>query len=69
MSTPKSPTYLLVAERVGKDTIEFLRERREEGESWRTISLNLWAEHELDVTEVTLRKWWADAAEPVAAQG
>jgi hypothetical protein len=57
----KSPTYRLVAERVGKDTVDWLRVQREKGTTWRHISLNLWAEHSVDVTEVTLRKWWDDA--------
>lgn len=72
----KSPTYLLVAEKVGQDTIAWLRQERERLDSngrqrsWRAISLELWAEHDLDVTEVTLRKWWADAQpEPATATG
>lgn len=66
----KSPTYRLVAERVEQDTIDYLRDQRNAGSSWRAISLNLWARHNLDVTEVTLRKWWDDAreAEALAAE-
>lgn len=64
----KSPTYRLVAERVGTDTIEWLRTQRELGNTWRHISLHLWAKHNVDVTEVTLRKWWDDAqTEPAPA--
>lgn len=61
----KSPTYKLVSEKVGTETIDYLRKLRTDGLSWRSISLRLYREHELDVTEVTLRKWWDDAhAEP-----
>lgn len=59
----QSPLYRLVSEKVGKGAIEYLRERRERGMSWRGISIGLLADHELDVTEVTLRKWWSDAQE------
>lgn len=57
----KSPTYLLVSEKVGKDAVAFLRQRRNRGLSWRGISHELFAQHGVDVTEVTLRKWLADA--------
>lgn len=69
----KSPTYLLVQEKVGQETIEWLRAQRGPDDSapdksWRGISLELYREHGLDITEVTLRKWWADAhAEPEPA--
>lgn len=65
----RSPTYQLVAEKVGQDTIRWLRAQRDSGRSWRAISLQLWAEHNVDVTEVTLRKWWADAQPQPAATG
>ncbi len=56
-----SALHQLVAEKVGKSTVDWLREQRDAGTTWRQISLRLWRDHELDVTEVTLRKWWADA--------
>lgn len=55
----QSPLYRLVAEKTGQDTVEWMRERRERGISWRGISMALLSEHGLDVTEVTLRKWWS----------
>lgn len=57
----KSPTYLLAASKLGRDPIDWIAELRDEGLTWRAISLLLWSSHWLDVTEVTLRKWWADA--------
>lgn len=62
MANTESPTYKLVAERVGRDTIEFFEAERAAGKSWRAISLALFRDHDLDVTEVTMRKWWDDAA-------
>jgi hypothetical protein len=66
-SKGKSPTYLLVSEKVGAPAIEWLRQLRPDW-SWRMISLELYRRHGLDVTEVTLRKWWADAQEQEEAQ-
>ena len=60
-NTTQSPTYRLVSEKSGRDAMEYLREKREAGVSWRNISLGLYADHQLSITEVTLRKWWADA--------
>lgn len=54
---------MLVGEKVGQETMEYLRTRRGEGASWRFISMQLLSEHGIDVTEVTLRKWWSDAQE------
>ena len=62
-TTTKSPTYQLVAEKAGVDTIEYLTARRDAGDSWRLISLQLLNRYGINVTEVTLRSWW-DKAHP-----
>jgi hypothetical protein len=60
-TTNKSPTYLLVQEKVGKDPIDWMREKRDASTSWRAISYGLLSEYGVNVTDVTLRKWWDDA--------
>lgn len=57
----KSPTYLLAASKLGRDPIHWIAEQRDVGSTWRVISLLLWSSYRLNITEVTLRKWWADA--------
>lgn len=68
MADTKSPTYRLAAEKVGKDTAEWINDQREAGHSWRWISLELYARHKLDVTEITIRRWWLDAQETETAE-
>lgn len=72
-TTTKSPTYLLVQEKVGRDTVDWLRVQRDAEKSWRLISLELLRDHDLNVTEVTLRSWWDKAhpkePEPATADG
>jgi len=62
----KTPLYLLLETKLGRDPALDMRERRERGETWRSIS-HAYLQFGIDVTEVTLRAWLKDATAPTAA--
>lgn len=58
MAETRSALYRLLAEKIGKDPVEDMAERRNAGESWRTIEQAYLLTHGVSVTTVTLRTWW-----------
>lgn len=60
-----SPKYLLVEARLERDLADFLRERRQAGDSLDRIAKRIWADTGVDVTAMTVSNWLS--AEPEAA--
>jgi hypothetical protein len=64
----QTPTYRLLATLLGRDPLQDIHERRERGQSWRNISLTYRDEHQVDITEATLRQWVKDESEATTSQ-
>lgn len=56
----ETPLYQLLAAKLGRDPVQDMRERRENGESWRSIMI-AYLNVGVSVTDVTLRSWYAQA--------
>lgn len=65
--TSRTVLYALLHEKLQRDPLEDMRERRERGESWRAISIAYLVEQGVSVTDVTLRSWWADSEQQSAS--
>ena len=61
-----SPLYKLLATKLGSDPVSDMIKRRDRGESWRSISLEYLTKHDISVTEVTLRSWYAAGTTPAS---
>lgn len=59
MAQNRSPLYELLAERLDKDPVADIRERRGRGETWRSIMITYQVDHAVSVTDMTLRTWVA----------
>ena len=55
---PRSPTYLLINDRLNGGLDAFITERRAANRSWRLIAKDIEAATGIDVTFETLRAWY-----------
>lgn len=55
----ETPTYRLAKVLLGMEPRTFIQERRDRGESFRTIARSIWlaTDHEIDVSDMTVRTW------------
>jgi hypothetical protein len=60
----KTALYELLAARLGTDPVADMGRRREQGASWRAISIAYLQEHDVSVTDLTLRNWYSQATQP-----
>lgn len=56
---PRTATQRLADVHLGRSLDEFVAERREAGDSWRTIAAALHTATDLTVSHETLRAWYA----------
>jgi hypothetical protein len=58
----RTPTHHLADLLLGGDgeLERFVRSRRADGKSWRIVERELYEEHDLDITHVSLRTWFPD---------
>lgn len=67
-TVPDSPLRALVAEKLGRDPIEYARERREQGLSWARIADELKAATDVYLTQEAVRRWIRRADARAAAE-
>lgn len=63
----KTPLYQLLAAKLDEDPVENIKRRREAGETWRSIERSFYFDHQVDVTDVTLRAWLREAEQSATA--
>lgn len=54
----QSTLYQLLREKLGEDPVADMSKRRQRGDSWRAIERTYLLEHDISVTDVTLRFWY-----------
>jgi len=62
---PPTPMYRLARVLLGEDPREFIRVRKEKGETYRAIAREMWIQthHEVDVSETTVMGWFNNGDE------
>lgn len=56
----RTPKYLLIQERLGRDLADHLAECRRDGVSYERIARDLWRATDVEITAQSVQTWCAD---------